>query len=186
MAETQKVIEAKRAVVEALVVLVQEKSFSEVTVADICEASGLSRSAFYRLFSGIKAILPWYAIYCGEQGHHRIGRDFTCEEGQRHSMRLFALAKPAVIESFKWFDNDMALPSINNQVHAMEETLRSLGRIVDKKTQVELAGIAWSCFHVIGKWYSLGCPFPEEELVKIIVSFYPDHLRELFDHAARH
>ena len=47
---------------EALLILMQRKSFHEITVSELCTKAGISRMAFYRNFSSMKDVILQYLI----------------------------------------------------------------------------------------------------------------------------
>lgn len=53
MAEDARVRKTKQKLSAALVALLQEKAFSDITPAQICEKAGINRSTFYRNYKNI-------------------------------------------------------------------------------------------------------------------------------------
>ena len=56
MAEDARVRKTKQKLSAALVGLLQEKAFSDITPAQICEKAGINRSTFYRNYRNISQL----------------------------------------------------------------------------------------------------------------------------------
>ena len=52
-------LEIKRALSKGMKTLMSSQKFDEITVADICDASAVSRRTFYRHFADKYALLNW-------------------------------------------------------------------------------------------------------------------------------
>ena len=173
--------EQKSAVFDALLELLCERPFSEVGVADVLERSRISRSAFYRLFPGMKGVVVWHTEMCSALGTFAIGRHLTCAQGHRVSIGLLADASALYANLFRWWSYDYSLPAVNAHVDAMACELRERGIAMSARTEYELAGVAHSSHEIACRWFNGGMNVPVDELVDIIVSLYPSWLREELD-----
>lgn len=57
--DSNRVIITKRAIFEALYALMEEKDFAKISVGDILERSGVSRTTFYRCFQDKYDVVNW-------------------------------------------------------------------------------------------------------------------------------
>lgn len=71
----------KMKIVESLDALAQEANFEQVSILQICERAGISRSTFYHHFCDKNAVLQWHSSIVYEAGIDQIGRTLTWFEG---------------------------------------------------------------------------------------------------------
>ena len=69
----------------------RERHFDSLTVDEICEVAGISRSTFYRAFDDKYAILMWCGEIPFERGIAQMGRTLTCLEGATITLEGFGL-----------------------------------------------------------------------------------------------
>jgi len=74
-------VDTKVAVVDAMAEIMKTVPFDKVKVVDICAASGVSRTSFYRLFNDKYAVVQWLIRYGYYQGAAQIGRTLSWYEG---------------------------------------------------------------------------------------------------------
>ena len=107
--------------------LAKDKPLPEITVSDICNAHGISRSTFYRLFGGVDDILMWYQNFASDIGMHRAGIMYTFKEGQRTTLALLDrfrhLFNQRYIKNTAYWNPDFSFQCINNHVDAMRRML---------------------------------------------------------------
>jgi AcrR family transcriptional regulator len=137
--------------------LAEDKPLPEITVLDICNAHGISRSTFYRLFGGVDDILMWYQNFASDIGMHRAGIMYTFKEGQYTTLALLDrfrhLFNQRYIKSTAYWNPDFSFQCINNHVDAMRRMLES--RNVEMTTELlfKLRGVA-VVVHEMGRYYA--------------------------------
>lgn len=174
--------------------LAKDKPLPEITVSDICNAHGISRSTFYRLFGGVDDILMWYQNFASDIGMHRAGIMYTFKEGQYTTLALLDrfrhLFNQRYIKNTAYWNPDFSFQCINNHVDAMRRMLES--RNVEMTTELlfKLRGVA-VVVHEMGRYYARDDIWSGketlslEEVVDIMYSFVPDELKQYFDHPVK-
>lgn len=174
--------------------LAEEKPLSEITVSEICNAQGISRSTFYRLFGGVDDILMWYQNFTSDIGMHRVGITYTFKQGQVTTMTLLDrfrhLFNQRYIMSTAYWNADFSFQCINNHVDAMRRMLEN--RNVEMTTELlfKIRGVA-VIVHEMGRYYArddvwFGKETPSlEQVVEIMYSFVPDELKQYFDNPVK-
>ena len=74
-------LQSQKQIAEAMMALLGEKPFSQITVSELCKAAGISRQTFYTLFTSRENVMVFtlQAQYCdgpelSEPKHIEIGR----------------------------------------------------------------------------------------------------------------
>lgn len=174
-------VEQKRAILDGLLDIVGDGGLAEVKVVDLCRRCGVSRATFYRLFTGVRGVATWYREYTAAIGTYQIGRSLTCREGHLVSLSMLKRAKPIYMRLSRWGDFDFSTPSVSLHTEVMAQVLSERGAPQARRTPYVLEGVAACCNTVVTKWFNEGCALPVPELVDVIVGFYPDELRRVFD-----
>lgn len=172
--------EQRYAIFLALVDMMKERD-SLPSAQELADRCFISRSAFYRYFGGVKDVATWYQQYTAALCLHRIGRCFTVSEGHRLSLALLAKGAPLFSEYVRWWNYDFSLPSVLEHTNAMNDVLREREVALTTKVAYEVEGIALTCHQLVAKWFNDGMDLPVDDLAEVIASFYPAHLREVFD-----
>ena len=169
--------------------LAEEKPLSEISVAEICDAQGISRSSFYRLFGGVDDILMWYQVFTSDIGMHRIGISYTFKQGHLTSMALLDKYRHLYDQGYlntAYWNDDFSFQCINNHVAAMRRMLEF--RNVEMTTELlfKIRGVALIA-HELGayyvkddSWHGSGS-LSMEQVVDIMYEFVPDELKQYFD-----
>ena len=165
----------------ALIKLLSARPLDQIKTADLCSQCGISRTTFYRCFSGVRDIAPWYQRYTSELGLHQIGHTLTCLEGHRVSLELLAQARDLYRAYSNQWVAGFSLPAIQGQVESMRQALVAQGVKVDARMRYVLEGVSYSSHHTVGNWINRSLDVPAAELAGIIVSFYPADLRGILD-----
>lgn len=174
-------IQQRRQILRALAAVTARKPFSAITVQNICDECGISRSTFYRSFSSIKDVAYWYQLYCAMLGLYQIGRTLNITEGHAASIRLLSELFPVYGNFFRNWDYDFSLPSVTTHIEEMRAMLAERGIVVDAAVEYQLDGIARMAHHMIERWFNSGMDITVEQLADIIASQYPENLRRIFD-----
>lgn len=85
---------AKIRIVNAVLELVENQDFDKITVKDICEAAGISKTTFYQHFSSKYDILHWHYDLVSDAGTRQIGRTLSWEDGHLITSAGIASALP--------------------------------------------------------------------------------------------
>lgn len=172
--------EQRYAIFLALVDMMRERD-SLPSAQELADRCFMSRATFYRYFGGVKDVANWYQQYTAALCLHRIGRSFTVTEGHRLSLALLAKGAPLFSGYVRWWNYDYSLPSVLGHVKAMNGVLAEHEVALTAKVAYEVEGIAMTCHQLVAKWFNDGMNLPVDDLAEIIASFYPAHLREVFD-----
>lgn len=177
------------AVLRTYAKLAEVKPSSEIKISDICEAQGISRSSFYRLFGGVDDILMWYQNFTSDIGMHRIGLSYTFKQGHLTSMALLDKYRHLYDQRYMnvaYWNADFSFQCVNNHVDAMRRMLEY--RDVEMTTELlfKIRGVALIA-HEIGayyvkddSWHGSGS-LSMEQTIDIMYEFVPDELKQYFD-----
>lgn len=182
--ETLRDAERKLLAIDALADIVTDKPLKEVSVADVCQKAELSRSAFYRMFSGIQDAVLWHRNYGAELGLYQIGRTLTCYEGHLVSVSLIAAAKPLYAARASSKAGDEAVfrgATTRGHVQAMSDVLTRRCISISPRIAYTLEGVAASCYATVAHWIANGMDLSADEFAGILADAYPARLREVFD-----
>ena len=171
----------RKTVLAALLEILDEKPLSDVKTDELCARCGISRTSFYRFFSGVRDIARWYQSYGAELGMHRIGLTLDCVSGHRVSLELIARAYPMYRDFVHFWNHDYSLAAVRGQCDAMRDVLVRRGIAIDPVRTYELEGISFCCHETVSSWINRGMDVPAECLAEILASFYPPELRRILD-----
>ena len=91
--ETFSIVSRRFFIAAATNELCKKISLEDLSVDDICEAAGVSRSGFYRAFHSKYDIAPWCLRFPLDEGVGQMGRTLTCQEGIAVTLEIFSLFK---------------------------------------------------------------------------------------------
>ena len=148
---------------------------------ELADRCFISRASFYRYFGGVKDVVTWYQRYTAALCLHQIGRCFTVVEGHRLSLALLSKGAPLFSGYVRWWNYDYSLPAVLEHAKAMNDVLRDRGVALTTKLSYEVEGIAITCHQLVAKWFNGNMNLAVDDLAEILASFYPQHLREVFD-----
>ena len=182
--EALKDVERKLPIVAALAETVAIKPLREVSVGDVCQKAQISRSTFYRMFSGVQDVILWHRNYGAELGLYQIGHTLTCYEGHLVSVGLIAGAKPLYTARTQSKANDEAsfrTATTRSHVQAMREVLAQHCIDINSRCAYRLAGVAAACYAITSRWISHEMDLPVPVLAETLADVYPADLRKVFD-----
>lgn len=171
----------RKAVLAALLEVLKEKPLGSVKTDELCARCGISRTSFYRYFSGVKDIARWYQSYGAELGMHKIGLTLDCVSGHRVSLELIARAYPMYRDFVHFWNHDYSLAAVRGQCDAMRDVLVRRGIEIDPVRTYELEGVSFSCHETVSSWINRGMDVPARRLAELLASFYPPELRKILD-----
>ena len=165
----------RQSIVEALVSLLQTKSFEHISVSELCLRAGVSRMAFYRHFENLQDVLKGHFR---DQRHEFLGWLRSEPEADLYSIGLRFLQ---VIERERTLFR--ALVRVNLQwiladylVTGMER-FRSEFRPLEYSSPLEkeylIAYEAGGFLSIISKWVGRDCRDPKEEVLRYVVDHSP-------------
>ena len=175
---------AKRlAVAIAVNSLVREKPFEALRVDDICEASGLSRSAFYRLFEDKYQIPLWCQSLAFDAGLAEIGRSLTCIEGHTATLNGLLLFKDlvysAAVESGPY---SFRTKLINKHAETMRVTLADFHRVeLSPQMDFFVVTTADAQGRAVNRWLGDGATIEVDVFATWLADLTPAALREYLD-----
>lgn len=74
-----------------------DRPVRDLTIDEVCDLSGVSRSTFYRHFKTREDFYFWYALLCGHLALDQIGRTLSWPEGMRRHFSLLAEEKEFLV-----------------------------------------------------------------------------------------
>ncbi|MBM6999250.1 hypothetical protein I3I95_03735 [bacterium] len=155
----------------------------EVSLVDVCDSCGVSRSTFYRYFSGILDIPVWYRNYGAEVGMYQSGRRYTCFQGHLISLQMLYDAAP--LQSFyvsrTTLDPRFADAASRGHVQSMESVLSEHGMRVDTRLHYEIEAYAYGSYIAVSRWLARGTDLSVCEMARVIADLCPRDLREILD-----
>lgn len=163
------------------------RPLSEMSVADICEAAGVSRQTFYSHFDSKYAIGPWYSHWCDSFTLAEIGRTLSWSEGYA--------------EWFFLVEKEKALFTHTRQQKHIQEGLKTVAskRHEDFKTTItEYRGLALTedldyfarlCARIEGivalEWFESGFRTPSDIMAKRMELCVPPPLHRVLDRSGK-
>ena len=173
----------RKRIYEALEVLVQTKSLSDVKVMELCQISGVPRSTFYTYFCDVYSIPQSMWDDMMEPTLYQIGYKYTWDEGHRHMFENL-LRNKALFTKIYW-ENDYnsileygyrgANISIKKNVEIKKNHVWTDSELVELDYAIKaLASLTT-------KWGRDGMVVPIDHIVKIFKSHVPLFLVDLCD-----
>ena len=163
--------------------LTASKPFRDIRVADICEASGMSRSAFYRLFADKYEIPVWCQSFALDAGLKEVGRTLTCYEGHLVTDSGLLLFKDLMVSAA---DDDgrysFRSTVLERHADAMRETLRDVKHVeIDDELEFLITTTAESQVLAVRHWLRGRYPVDASCFAGWLVSATPARLVELLN-----
>ena len=162
----------KREIMEAVMQLMAEKSYMEISVTDIIKKAGVARASFYRNFDTINDVIDLLADNVAEEmetdvlptlsgNDERLWREFLFN----HFYRTLKLHRE--MPEVRFENMSVIFDRINNRIQRKEneqppETLRDKYAVIAK----------WALINNIArKWVDSGAKETPEEMIDYIMSF---------------
>jgi len=83
-------IQSQRQISEAMMALLGEKAFSQITVSELCKAAGISRQTFYSLFTSRENVMVFTLQLRGCDGPRIAGADTSDDSALRRLCRGYS------------------------------------------------------------------------------------------------
>lgn len=173
----------RMAVVDALRELLTEKDIDRVTVAELCEQAGISRTTFYRYFSDKYAITEWHFGHFCDRFSRGIGRGFTFVESNRRILQVFLDERLIYTESCKsQKSSSMLLYARRHLTQNLTETIEShLGMAIDPELRFQIEFASYLIVEMSGWWIVDAHGLSLDEFLEDLNATIPARLRELLD-----
>lgn len=167
-------------VAEALNDLLARRPISEITVIELCEAAGISRSTFYAYFDDIYAVGEWLWDQEFRGIFEGLGRDYGYHECFR---RLFTHLKGlgsrvGYVRPMRPLSGDKTYASSNTLSAMVMCAERSLGRRLtsDELLRLEYTSCAEEAMTL--KWFTDGMRLAPEVMAALIADAAPQFLKD--------
>ena len=76
---TEKTATQQKQFTDTLLLLLQKKSYQEISISELCRSAGLSRNIFYRLFDSktdvLHALIDYYCVLCSQMDNSNTPRE---------------------------------------------------------------------------------------------------------------
>ncbi len=170
-----------------LVALLAEKALEEITVRELCQRAGVSRSTFYLRYDGVRDLL--------EELEGEVDREFTAALEEIHftgEMGSFDAYYTALFEVFRRHAEACVMLLGEHGDKEFVEKLLRRGREKCVREWLELypktgreraercyGFISAGCVGVLGHWFKGGCRESAEELGREVMSLVTASLRAL-------
>lgn len=166
-------------IVSVMDYLCETMSFEEMSVADICKASGLSRSTFYRLFDDKFDAVNWIMHELSCLGHNRTGRTLSWHDASLITLSGFELIRH-LLDKASETSGYMSLreTSIRLRTANLTEALRLRGIEPDDELLWDVSFFAHSEIPAVHRWYKQTTSISAEEMAFYIDRAVPRRLHD--------
>ena len=171
---------SKGKIFRALKTLVGEKDFDRISVREICDMAGISKSTFYGNFQDKYAIVNWHYDMVMEAGVTQIGRTLSWEQGHLITSFGFAEEMPIYRKARKSSDQNGLLPyGIRAREAVLIETLVEYRKVeLTDRLRFQVTALASAEQAVVGRYLNSSSPVDVCAYVDNLISVVP---KELFD-----
>lgn len=168
--------------------LARERDFDELRVDEICEAAGISRSAFYRLFEDKYQIATWCQRFSTDAGIREIGRTLDAAEGNFVTCSGLLLFKNLFRSAGKSQRPGSVKPIARDlHIEYLTRTLREFKGIeIDAELAFQIDYVATSEAEMVGRWLLGDFDADARAFAGLIVSCMPPRLLALVDDPVDH
>lgn len=161
--------------------LMETTPLEKLTVSQICKASGISRSSFYRCFEDKYAVAQWHIQFVHLNGVDQIGRTLSWYEGYFRTEADFVKYKRFYAGASKKSDYntiDESIPRCRKET--LIETIRDYhGKKLTTKLLFEIEALAAMEFKTLPWWHDdAKYPVTLEQKCQWMCELVP---RDLFD-----
>ena len=177
---TSAIPKSKAKIFGALKVLAKDKAFDKISVREICDTAGISKSTFYGNFQDKYEIIHWHYDAVMEAGVTKIGRSLSWEQGHLITSFGFASEMPLYRSARKSIDQNGLLPyGLRARESVLIETLTEYRRIeLTDKLRFQVTALAAAEQAVIEKYLNSSSPVDVCAFVDNMLDIIP---RALFD-----
>lgn len=155
--------------------------FTKLTVTAICDAAGISRTSFYRLFEDKYEAVNWFVHTVSRIGHVQTGRTLSWHDASVITLSGLILMKN-LLASTAGCDgyNSSENTGIRLRASSLAETAAlRLGHEPDEELDFQIRFFAQSEVPMVREWYRETDSRPVETMARIIESCTPPRLHNL-------
>ncbi len=166
-------------IVSVMDYLCETMSFDEISVTDICKASGLSRSTFYRLFEDKFDAVNWIMYEISALGHNQTGRTLSWHDASLVTLSGFELIRH-LLDKASETSGYMSLreTSIRLRTSNLTEALELRGVAIDDELAWDVSFFAHSEIPAVHRWYKQTRVVPAEVMATYIEGAIPRRLHD--------
>lgn len=170
----------KEALMESLLILMEKKAYSEISITEIAKKAGVSRMAYYRNFDTKEDILEYY---------------FTCSYTELtsrlpNSLEDETLGESIILHIYTLFTEKEKMIQALQKANLTNLLLEYFDNIVietAKRSDAEIIGYHYYFFsgafyNFFMKWFNNGRNETFEEIMELLRSLIPQEEKELFQH----
>ena len=181
--ETFSVVAKRFFIATATNELCKKTGLDDLVVDDLCAASGVSRSGFYRAFHSKYDIAPWCLQFPLEEGVGKMGRSLTCREGITVTLEIFALFKDLFSAAKKTSEmrvsDTMETQQVVDLVKRNLEECHSLA--IDETLDFQIKWVTTAGLQISEEWIAGSIDKTPAELAELFARCYPAPLRKYLD-----
>lgn len=169
----------KMVIVGALGELAKDRDFEDITVAEICAASRVSKSTFYRHFRDKYDVVEWYLQDILSESMMRLGTVHDWSSGITLFCRQLAQSRD-LLESFSHVRGYESLRKANKRTAARDFAVLTKARLQGPDAVVEFQAryFATVLVDVICDWIEQGMRRPIDELTRLVLTMLPEELEQ--------
>lgn len=171
----------KDSLTEALLLLMEAKEYTQISITDIAKKAGVSRMAYYRNFDTKKDILEYYFDRsCHElYQRHNPATDKPFLKNLLQYIYTFFVEKQAVVTALKKANLTNLLLAYFDQI-VYEGTRISLEVSTTHPTphKYHLYFFSGAFYNFFMKWFDNGMQESYEEIVEIVTSLIPEDVKK--------
>jgi AcrR family transcriptional regulator len=170
-------------VVYAMSELMETIPFEKLTIAEICEAAGLSRATFYRYFDDKYSVAQWHCDYVSEKGSNQIGRTLSWHQGYYASEARFAEMDEFYRNVGKTGNyNALDVYALRARETALIETITEYYHVkMTSKLLFQVEAVVNCEVSMLPRWHYGKVDATLEEVCDWMVSMVPDNLFEMLN-----
>lgn len=169
MKQDRRIQKSKSALKQALLIIMKKKSFSKITIKELCDKANLNRSTFYANYQNINDILfdIYYDIYLDMS-------NFLQHLDYDYNIDYNIMQIKNIIDYLKEHQDSFQLLLANNENNMFEQqlTLFYMKKYVkddsDDKERYQFLYHSIGSFTIICQWFKDGCHLSSMELAKMI------------------
>lgn len=170
-------------IVKTTEAMLSEHRFEDMTVKQICDAAGVSRSTFYYHFDDKFDIVQWHYDYVASKYLFETGRTLTWMQALYRNTREVAKMKDLYIGAFSTRGYQSLFSySKRRRIETLRETLVDYQHVrVDEELELQMFALSEAEVACMSRWFKEGMPYSVEQLCKYLVGIIPRRLYEALD-----
>ena len=161
----------KNCLATALIELLEEKEFSDISIQDIVDKAGFSRMAYYRNFKNVEEILDYY-LYSKTETFFKKSRVDLSTLGPRSYFK--AIFEKGNEEGPKKIINLHFKRGLIIYLYKLFVSYVSPGAYENKAYYNRF--VAGGVFAIYMRWLKLGCKETPDQLTEVVMNFLPNEI----------